>query len=759
MTNETMDLFEEKESEEDLFVRYTTNAYLAYGAAVLKGRALPDIRDGQKPVQTRILYAMSEIGLSTTSKHMKSARVVGDVLGKYHPHGDSAAYEALVRMSQDFSLRYPLIDGQGNFGSRDGDGAAAMRYTEVRLTPYSELLLSEVKQGTVDFKKNYDGTMDEPTVLPARLPMLLLNGSSGIAVGMATEVPPHNLREIGHLAAELMVRPTMRDDSFYDLVVGPDFPGGGTCISSRETVLGAYKEGKGTLALRCKYEFEDLSRGQWRMVVTELPHGVSTAKVMEQIEALTNPQPKPGKKTLEPEVQTVKTLFGDLLDLVRDESGKEHAVRLVIEPKSSKKDKEEFAKTMLAYTSLETTYSMNLVSVGLDGRPAQKNLRTILQEWCQFRMTTVTRRIENRIDKILKRLHILEGRKIAFLNIEDVIRVIRESDDPKADLMAAFGLSEIQAEDILEIRLRQLARLEGIKLDQEMESLKEELSGLQSILSTEDNLRAFVSKEIKADAKKFGDDRRTNFEESERVTLSEAATVNEKLTIFLSKKGWVRQRSGWNIDPETVAFKEGDSLKQGIEIESADPLCMIASNGRAYTLNYQQIPSGKTDGVPLSSIVDMDSGVLPVALISGKAEEKFFICCDAGYGYISSVGALISRNKAGKAYFSLKDGETLFEPLWDMKQYFACLNKTTGKALCFDASELREADKGRGLQLMAVKAGEQICQPQFVDDPSSVLVQVKNRGELKEEYTMLELGQRGQRGRPLNLSFKKFDVA
>lgn len=758
---ENMDLFEEQkdEKERDFFAEYTTNAYLAYGAAVLKGRALPDVRDGQKPVQTRILYSMDQIGLSSSTKHMKSARIVGDVLGKYHPHGDSAAYEALVRMSQDFSLRYPLIDGQGNFGSRDGDGAAAMRYTEVRLTPLSELLLSEVKLGTVDFKKNYDGTMDEPVVLPARLPVLLLNGSSGIAVGMATEVPPHNLSEIGRLASELMVRPTMRDETFYDMVEGPDFPGGATCISSREVILNSYKEGKGTIALRAKYEFEDLNRGQWRMVITELPHNVSAAKVMEQIEALTNPQPKAGKKALDAEELRKKALFVGLLDTVRDESGRDYDVRLVFEPKTSKIDKEEFAKTILAYTSLETTYSMNLVCIGLDGRPKQKSLRTILDEWCSFRIQTVTRRINFRIDKIEKRLHILEGRKIAFLNIDKVIRVIRESDEPKPDLMAAFGLSEIQAEDILEIRLRQLARLEGIKLDQETKDLKEELEGLQTILSTEENLRGFIAKEIKADTKKFGDERRTTFEASERVSLADAAVVNEKCTILLSKKGWIKQRTGWGVDLATVAFKEGDQLKQSIEVETGNPLCMISSNGRAYTLNYQQIPSGKTDGVPLSSILDIDGKVLPVALLSGKDDAQFFICCDAGYGYLSNIGSLISRNRAGKAYFSLKEGEKMIAPISTEGKYFACLNQESQRALLFPAEELRFADKGRGLQLLGLKNGEKMTQPQFVDSSDTLNIKIVNRGEIKEETIRVELGQRGQRGKTIQTSFKKFEIA
>lgn len=747
----------EAQAEQDLFARYTTNAYLSYGIAVLKGRALPAITDGQKPVQRRILFAMSELGLSSSTKHIKSARVVGDVLGKYHPHGDTAAYDALVRMAQNFTLRYPLIDGQGNFGSRDGDGAAAMRYTEARLTPMAELLLSELQFNTVDFKKNYDGSMEEPEVLPARLPMLLLNGASGIAVGMATECPPHNIKEIGNLAAQYMICPGMRDDSFYEMVCGPDFPGGAICITPREQIIQSYKDGRGSFILRSKYCFEDMSRGQWKLVVNELPEGVSAAKVMEQIESLTNPQPKAGKKQVDAEQQKLKALFTGLLDTVRDESGKEHAVRLVFEPKSARIDRDEFVKTLLAYTSLESSTSINLVSIGLDGRPAQKNLRQMIHEWCDFRVSTVRRRIQNRIDQINRRLHILEGRKIAFLNIEEVIRVIREAEDPKRELIAVFSLSEIQAEDILEIRLRQLARLEGFKLESEIKSLTEELDGLLTILSSEENLRSFIASEIKSDTKKFADERRTELLEDQRVTVSEAAVLNEKVTVFVSERGWIKQRAGHGVDVTTVAFKDGDKLAQTLEVETQNPLCMIASNGRAYTIGYQSIPSGKTEGVPLSSILDIDGKVRAVALLSGDSDAKFFICCDAGYGFFSNIGSLISRNRSGKAYFSLKEGEKLHFPLAP-SDYFVCFNKATKKALAFPASELREADKGRGLQLMALKPGEKMVQPQFVSDPNRVEVTVVNKGTKKIDLVSVELGARGQRGKAVLTSFKSFEL-
>lgn len=735
---------------------YATKAYLSYGIAVLKGRALPDVTDGQKPVQRRILYAMHELGLTSSSKHVKSARVVGEVLGKFHPHGDTSVYDAMVRQAQDFSLRYPLIDGQGNFGSRDGDSAAAMRYTESRLTKHSELLLSEIDLNTVDFKDNYDGAFREPMVLPARLPMLLLNGASGVAVGMATECPSHNLTEISNLAAELIKSPSMSDDSFYQQFVGPDFPGGGLCITPREQIIAAYKEGRGSLALRCSYDYEELSRGQWKLVISELPHGVSAARVLEQIEALSNPQIKAGKKVLDPEQQRIKGLFLNLIDTVRDESGKDYAVRLVFEPKSSKIDRDEFLKTLLAYTSLESTVSINLVSIGLDGRPAQKSLRKMLDEWCIFRLQTVQNRINNRISQIEKRLHILEGRKIAFLNIDRIIQIIRAADHPKEELMEAFGLSETQAEDILEIRLRQLAKLEGFKLDEEIRTLQEELAGLKAILSSEQSLRDFVAKEVYADASKYGDNRRTRMQESERVTLSEAASVNEKITLLLSKKGWVKQRGGHGVDLSAVSFKEGDSLLQAVETESANPINLLASDGRAFSLNITQIPSGKTDGVPLSSMCDFDPKVKPIALVAGPEKEEFFVCCDAGYGYISNVGALSTRNKAGKAFFTLKEGEVLYRPL-KLNQHFCCINDTSNKGLSFPASDLRFADKGRGLQITPLKNGEKMIQPQFVADLNKVPVLVEYKGEERVEYCQFEAAARGQKGRVVQVSLKKFD--
>lgn len=468
-----------------LLGQYAERAYLEYAMSVVKGRALPEVSDGQKPVQRRILFAMRDMGLTAGAKPVKSARVVGEILGKYHPHGDSSAYEAMVRMAQDFTLRYPLIDGIGNFGSRDGDGAAAMRYTEARLTPIAELLLSEINQGTVDFVPNYDGAFDEPVHLPARLPIVLLNGASGIAVGMATEIPSHNLNEVTQAAIALLKKPTLETADLMQYIPAPDFAGGGQIITPADELRRIYETGKGSVRVRARYEIEKLARGQWRVIVTELPPNANSAKILAEIEEQTNPKPKAGKKQLNQDQLNTKKLMLDLIDRVRDESDGEHPVRLVFEPKSSRIDTDTFINTLMAQTSLEGNVSMNLVMMGLDNRPAQKNLKTILQEWLDFRVVTVTRRLKFRLNQVEKRLHILEGRLKVFLHIDEVIKVIRESDDPKVDLMSAFGLTEIQAEDILEIRLRQLARLEGFKLEKELNELREEQGRLNILLGDE----------------------------------------------------------------------------------------------------------------------------------------------------------------------------------------------------------------------------------------------------------------------------------
>ncbi|HZV94122.1 MAG TPA: DNA topoisomerase (ATP-hydrolyzing), partial [Caldimonas sp.] len=516
---------------------YAERAYLEYALSVVKGRALPDVSDGQKPVQRRILYAMARMGLAFTTgagpKAVKSARVVGDVLGRFHPHSDQAAYDALVRMAQDFSQRYPLVDGQGNFGSRDGDGAAAMRYTEARLAPISRLLLDELDDGTVDFIANYDGSTEEPRLLPARLPFVLLNGASGIAVGLATEIPSHNLREVAAAAVALLRDEKLGDDELGRLLPGPDFPGGGQIISADDEIRAAYASGRGTLKVRARWKIEDLARGQWQVVVTELPPGTSAQKVLEEIEELTNPKLRAGKKTLGAEQLQLRATVLAVLDAVRDESSRDAPVRLVFEPKTSRIEQSELLTTLLAHTSLESSTPINLTMVGADGRPTQKSLRRMLVEWNGFRLLTVERRSRHRLGRVAERIHVLEGRHLVLLHIDEVIAIIRAADEPKAALIARFALSERQADDILEIRLRQLARLEAIRIEQELKDLRGEEARLGELLASPSALKRTVIREIEADAKAFGDDRRTLIEVQKRA-VAELRVVDEPVTVVVS---------------------------------------------------------------------------------------------------------------------------------------------------------------------------------------------------------------------------------
>ena len=593
--------------------QYAERAYLEYAMSVVKGRALPAVQDGQKPVQRRILFAMKDMGLVHGAKPVKSARVVGEILGKYHPHGDASAYDAMVRMAQDFTLRYPLIDGIGNFGSRDGDGAAAMRYTEARLTPLAELLLGEINQGTVDFIPNYDGAFEEPESLPARLPMVLLNGASGIAVGMATEIPSHNLGEVAQAAVALLKNPTLTTADLLQYIPAPDFAGGAHIITPAKDIAQIYETGKGSIRVRARYDVEKLARGQWRVVVSELPPNTSAAKILAEIEEQTNPKPKAGKKQLNQDQLNTKKLMLDLLEKVRDESDGEHPVRLVFEPKSSRMQPETFINTLMAQTSMEGNVSVNLVMMGLDNRPAQKNLKTILQEWLDYRTATVTRRLQHRLDAVEKRIHILDGRMIAFLHIDHVIRVIREADEPKPELMAAFNLTEIQADDILEIRLRQLARLEGIKIERELNELREEAGSLKTLLGDENEKRKLIIKEIQADAKQFGDARRTLVAAAERATLTQT-TADEPITLILSQQGWLRARAGHGVDTAQIAFKEGDALQQVLETRTVQPVVVWDSHGRSYTLDAAEIPKGR--GLQLIKLADGDTLAIATALNS-----------------------------------------------------------------------------------------------------------------------------------------------
>ena len=688
--------------------QYAERAYLEYALSVVKGRALPDVCDGQKPVQRRILYSMERMGLAFTTasgpKAVKSARVVGDVLGKFHPHGDTAAYDAMVRMAQDFSQRYPLVDGQGNFGSRDGDGAAAMRYTEARLAPITRLLLDELDEGTVDFIPNYDGSNEEPRQLPARLPFVLLNGASGIAVGLATEVPSHNLREIAAAAIALIRDEKLSDDAFAALIPGPDYPGGGQIISSDEEIRAAYATGRGSLKVRAKWKIEDLARGQWQLVVTELPPGASSQKVLEEVEELTNPKVRAGKKTLSTEQTQIKVGVLAVLDAVRDESSKDAAVRLVFEPKTRAIEQQELVNTLLAHTSLESSAPINLTMIGSDGRPSQKSLRQIMAEWLAFRAVTVQRRTQHRLGKVLARIHVLEGRQLVLLNIDEVIRIIRESDDPKAALIARFALSEIQADDILDIRLRQLARLEAIKIEQELGSLRTEQGKLEDILGSPASLKRLLIKEIEADAKTHGDERRTLIQ-AEKKTIVSVPVIDEPITVVVSLKGWVRGLKGHEVDAATLVFKAGDALYGTFACRSVDSLLVFGSNGRVYSTPVAQLPGGRGDGQPITSLIDLESGTQPAHYFAGHLQQTLLLANTGGFGLLARVGDLLSRQKGGKGFLSLEADEKPLPPsLTDALTQVACLS-LSGRLLVFGLDELKlQPNGGRGLTLIDLDA-------------------------------------------------------
>ncbi len=750
---------------------YAQRAYLEYALSVVKGRALPDVCDGQKPVQRRILYSMDRMGLgfagTTAARPVKSARVVGDVLGRFHPHGDQAAYDALVRMAQDFSQRYPLIDGQGNFGSRDGDGAAAMRYTEARLSRITGLLLDEIDMGTVDFVPNYDGSTTEPRQLPARLPFNLLNGASGIAVGLATEIPSHNLREVADACVALIKDPKLADDALAAIIPGPDYPGGGQIISTAQDIADAYRTGRGSLKVRARWKIEDLARGQWQLVVTELPPGTSSQKVLEEIEELTNPKVKAGKKALTQEQNQLKASVLAVLDGVRDESSKDAPVRLVFEPKSSRIEQSELITQLLAHTSLETSAPINLTAIGLDGRPVQKSLRQMLVEWISFRQTTITRRSQHRLGKVLDRIHILEGRQLVLLNIDEVIAIIRGSDEPKAALIERFNLSDRQAEDILEIRLRQLARLEAFRIEQELKELREEQGKLEDILANPASLRRLMVKEIEADAKTFADARRTLIQ-AEKKAVVEIKVVDEPVTVVVSSKGWVRARTGHGHDPASFAFKAGDGLYGTFECRTVDTLIVMGSNGRVYSVPVASLPGARGDGQPITTLIDLESGTQPLHYFAGPAQAALLVSSTGGYGFIATVENMVSRQKGGKSFLSLGEGEqpcalshaaftSGSQPL--VPATHVCCASTGGRILTFEIGELRQMEKGgRGLMLIDLEPKDTLAGAAAYT--RSVRIDGIGRGG-KERDETLEIrslnnarAPRGRKGKAADLGFK-----
>ena len=630
-----------------------------------------------------------------------------------------------------------------------------MRYTEARLSPITRLLMEEIDEGTVDFVPNYDGSTEEPRLLPARMPFVLLNGASGIAVGLATEVPSHNLREVAAATVALIKNEKLADDELFELLPGPDYPGGGQIISSPEDIRGAYAGGRGSLKVRCRWKIEDLARGQWQLVVTELPPGTSSQKVLEEIEELTNPKVKTGKKALSAEQLQLKATVLSVLDGVRDESSKDAPVRLVFEPKSRTVEQQDLVNTLLAQTSLETSAPVNLTMVGSDGRPVQKGLRQILQEWIGFRLLTVERRTQHRLRKVLDRIHVLEGRQLVLLNIDEVIRIIRNSDEPKAALIERFRLSDRQAEDILEIRLRQLARLEAIKIEQELAELRQEQTRLEDILGSPSSLKRTVVREIEADAKAHGDDRRTLIQ-ADRRAVAEVKVVDEPVTVVVSLKGWVRALKGHEVDAGALQFKSGDALYGVFACRSVDPLVVLGSNGRAYSVAVSALPGGRGDGAPITTLIDLETGTQPAHYIAGSPEQVLLFSATGGYGLLARLGDLQTRQKAGKAFLTLEPGEQVLPPAQVAPAHDAvAVLALDGRLLVFGRDELKmQPGGGRGLTLMDVDAKTPLVSA--CTFASVLWISGQGRGgkekaeKLQGAHLALHAGKRSRKGRKVD---------
>jgi len=708
-------------------------SYLEYAMSVVKGRAIPWVEDGLKPVHRRILYAMSQLDLAHTSKPKKSARVVGDVIGKYHPHGDSAVYMAMVRTAQDFSLRYPLVDGQGNFGSRDGDGAAAMRYTEARMTPIVRTYLDELRSGTVDFVPTYDNTSEEPWVLPSRLPMILLNPSSGIGVGIACEIPSHNLREVVDAAIHVIKNPKATLDDVMQFIQGPDYPTGALIISSKEDIKRAYAEGRGGIRARAKIVIENEGQKNWRVVVQELPYPTSSEAVMKTIQALRNPEPKvkDNKKIFSAEQLRLKNLFGEMIDTFRDEAGKAHKVRLVIEPKSHKQDPKDMIEALLAYAGLEMNCPVNMVAVGRDATPRLKPLMTMLTEWCGFRVDTVERRCRYELQKAEARLHILEGRLLILDHIEEVVRIIKSADDPKAALMERFSLSEIQANDVLEIRLRQLARLERESIVEEIEKLRAEIDRLTKILASPTLLRNLVIKELEADKKTFGDDRRSEIivtERTSRAALIERSVSqanDEPVTVAISERGWIRVKTGQH-PASSFAFKTGDAIKSVFSAKTSDQAVFLDESGKSYSTPLRDLPMAKGgEDVPIATLADFGGSKLAHALVCGP-QSRFVMATSAGYGFICKGSDMFTRLRAGKNLVTLDEGAKLLPPAAIQDGIaldsvaFATLS-TNRRLLVYRLVEVKELPRGKGVALIGLDEGQSLKSIRVLTEPALTL--------------------------------------
>lgn len=724
---------------------FTENAYLNYSMYVIMDRALPFIGDGLKPVQRRIVYAMSELGLSASAKFKKSARTVGDVLGKYHPHGDGACYEAMVLMAQPFSYRYPLVDGQGNWGAPDDPKSfAAMRYTESRLSKYAEVLLGELGQGTVDYVPNFDGTLQEPKMLPARLPNILLNGTTGIAVGMATDIPPHNVREVAAAAIALIDEPETPLEALLRHVQGPDFPTEAEIITPRDEIRKMYESGRGSVRMRAVWKKEDGS-----VVITALPHQVSGARVLEQIASQMRAKKLP------------------MIDDLRDESDHENPTRLVLVPRSNRIDLDQVMNHLFATTDLEKSYRINMNMIGLDGRPAVKGLREILTEWLAFRRDTVRRRLNYRLDKVLKRLHILEGLLIAFLNIDEVIHIIRNEDEPKPVLMAKFGLSDTQAEAILELKLRHLAKLEEMKIRGEQDDLAKERDQIQALLASERKMNTLLKKEIQEDAKAYGDDRRSPLHErGEAKAMSEHdLSPSEPVTIVLSEMGWVRSAKGHDIDPSGLSYKAGDAYRAAARGKSNQPVVFMDSTGRSYALDPLTLPSARGQGEPLTGKLTLPPGASIEQVLMASDNQRLLLASDAGYGFICTFADLVARNRVGKAVITLPDNARVLPPLELQRDDDLLLTITAaGRILLFPVADLPALSKGKGNKIVSIPAAQlasgddRILWLMAIAPQSSVTLYAgKRKYSLRPEELQKYQASRGCKGTSLPRGLQRVD--
>lgn len=725
---------------------FTEKAYLDYSMYVILDRALPNIGDGLKPVQRRIIYAMSELGLKASAKFKKSARTVGDVIGKFHPHGDSAAYEAMVLMAQSFSFRYPLVDGQGNWGSQDDPKSfAAMRYTESKLTPFAEVMLSELGQGTVEWQPNFDGTLDEPKVLPARVPAVLLNGTTGIAVGMATDIPPHNLREVVAATVHLLENPKATAADLCEFVRGPDMPTDAELITPRADLLKMYETGRGSLKMRAKWQRENGD-----IIVTALPHQVSGAKVLEQIAAQMQSKKLP--------------MVADL----RDESDHENPTRLVIVPRSNRIDVEALMNHLFATTDLERSYRVNMNLIGNDGRPGVKNLAELLGEWLIFRLATVRRRLEHRLDWVNRRLHLLDGMLIAYLNLDEVIHIIRTEDKPKQVLMARFELTEDQANYILDTRLRQLARLEEMKIRGEQTELAKEKKHIEGLLGSERKLKTLVRKELEATAEEFGDDRRSPLVQREEAqAFSELDLLpSEPVTVVLSEKGWIRSAKGHDIDPTSLSYKAGDQFSMAARGKSSQFALLLDSTGRSYAISAHTLPSARGQGEPISSRLNPPNGATFSGLLMGDDKQAVLLASDAGYGFVATLGDMYTKNRAGKALLSLPEGGRVLQPclITDPKDSQLIAITNDGRMLVFPVTDLPILARGKGNKIIGIQSARLKAREEFVVAiaaiDSSQFVKIwagKRHLQMKLKDMEHYVGERGRRGHKLPRGFQKVD--